>query len=69
MPHAFFDGEQTGDLLSLLSSDIPALQYYLNGLLAQTGVALSKKDMDQLQLTRHKTHPDWNYTLSPRHIS
>ncbi len=32
----------------------------------QTGVELSKKDMDQLLLTRHKTHPDWNYTLSPR---
>jgi hypothetical protein len=35
----------------------------------ETGVGLSKKDIDQLQLTRHKTHPDWNYTLSPRHIS
>jgi len=32
----------------------------------ETGVELSKKDMDQLLLTRHKTHPDWNYTLSPR---
>jgi hypothetical protein len=31
----------------------------------ETGVELSKKDMDQLHLTRHKTHPDWNYTLSP----
>jgi hypothetical protein len=35
----------------------------------ETGVELSKKDIDQLHLTRHKTHPDWNYTLSPRHIS
>jgi Rhodopirellula transposase DDE domain len=35
----------------------------------ETGVELSKKDMDQLLLTRHKTHPDWNYTLSPRAIS
>lgn len=35
----------------------------------ETGVALSKRDMDQLKLTRHKTHPDWNYTLSPRHLS
>ena len=34
----------------------------------ETGVALSKKDMDQLHLTRHKTHPDWNYTLSPRSV-
>ena len=32
----------------------------------ETGVELSKADMDQLHLTRHKTHPDWNYTLSPR---
>src|SRR6266700_1726677 len=31
----------------------------------ETGVELSKKDMDQLRLTRHKVHPDWNYTLSP----
>jgi hypothetical protein len=31
----------------------------------ETGVELSKKDMDQLHLTRHKTHPDWNYTISP----
>jgi len=34
----------------------------------ETGVELSKKDMDQLRLTRHKTHPDWNYTLSPRSV-
>jgi hypothetical protein len=32
----------------------------------ETGVELSNKDMDQLLLKRHKTHPDWNYTLSPR---
>ena len=32
----------------------------------ETGVELSKKDMDQLLLRRHKTHPDWNYTLLPR---
>ena len=32
----------------------------------ETGVELSKKDMDELLLKRHKTHPDWNYTLSPR---
>jgi Rhodopirellula transposase DDE domain len=32
----------------------------------ETGVELSRKDMDQLHLTRHKTHPDWNYTISPR---
>ena len=34
----------------------------------ETGVELSKKDMDQLLLKRHKTHPDWNYTLSPRPV-
>ena len=34
----------------------------------ETGVELSAQDMDQLQLARHKTHPDWNYTLSP-HIA
>ena len=32
----------------------------------ETGVELSRKDMDQLHLRRHKTHPDWNYTISPR---
>lgn len=31
----------------------------------ETGVELSKEDMDRLRLKRHKTHPDWNYTLSP----
>ncbi len=32
----------------------------------ETGVELSAQDMKQLHLKRHKTHPDWNYTLSPR---
>jgi hypothetical protein len=32
----------------------------------ETGVELSAQDMERLHLTRHKTHPDWNYTLSPR---
>jgi hypothetical protein len=32
----------------------------------ETGIELSKKDMDQLHVTPHKTHPDWNYTISPR---
>ena len=31
-----------------------------------TGVEVSKEDIKQLQLKRHKTHPDWNYTLLPR---
>jgi hypothetical protein len=34
--------------------------------LYETGVEMSKEDMNQLRLTRHKTHPEWNYTLSPR---
>lgn len=32
----------------------------------ETSVGLFKKDMDQLHLTRHRTHPDSNYTLSSR---
>ena len=35
----------------------------------ETGVELSKKDLDQLCLTHHKIHPDWNYTLSPRPVN
>ena len=31
-----------------------------------TGVEVSKDDIDQLRLKRHKLHPDWNYTLKPR---
>jgi hypothetical protein len=30
------------------------------------GVEISKKDIDQLRLKRHKLHPDRNYTLLPR---
>jgi transposase len=32
----------------------------------ETGVEVSKEQMAKLQIRRHKTHPDWNYTLSPR---
>ncbi len=32
----------------------------------ETGVKVSKDDIDQLRLKRHKVHPDWNYTLLPR---
>jgi hypothetical protein len=32
----------------------------------ETGVEVSKEDIDQLRLKRHKLHPDWNYTLLPR---
>jgi len=31
-----------------------------------TGVEISKEDIDRLRLKRHKVHPDWNYTLLPR---
>jgi len=32
----------------------------------ETGVEVSKEDIDQLRLKRHKLHPDWNYTLLAR---
>ncbi|MBZ5727948.1 MAG: hypothetical protein LAP87_23505, partial [Acidobacteriia bacterium] len=32
----------------------------------ETGVEVSKEDIDQLRLKRHKVHPAWNYTLLPR---
>jgi hypothetical protein len=31
----------------------------------ETGVEISKAQMQGLRIRRHKTHPDWNYTLSP----
>jgi len=33
----------------------------------ETGVEVSKAKMEELRINRHKTNPDWNYTLSPRH--
>jgi hypothetical protein len=32
----------------------------------ETGVEVSKEQMAELKIRRHKKHPDWNYTLSPR---
>jgi len=32
----------------------------------ETGAEVSDEDIDQLRLKRHKTHPNWNYTLLPR---
>jgi len=29
----------------------------------ETGVEISKQEIDQIRLKRHKVHPDWNYTL------
>jgi Rhodopirellula transposase DDE domain len=31
----------------------------------ETGVEISKQEIDQIRLKRHKVHPDWNYTLLP----
>jgi hypothetical protein len=31
----------------------------------ETGVEISKEEIDQIQLKRHKLHPDWNYNLLP----
>ncbi len=33
----------------------------------ETGVKVTKSQMAELCIRRHKTHPDWNYTLEPRH--
>ena len=32
----------------------------------ETGVEVSKEQMAELQIRRHRKHPDWNYTLTPR---
>src|SRR6266568_5030543 len=32
----------------------------------ETGVKVTKSQMAELCIRRHKTHPDWNYTLEPR---
>jgi Rhodopirellula transposase DDE domain len=32
----------------------------------ETGVDISDDEMGQLRIKRHKVHPSWNYTLSPR---
>jgi hypothetical protein len=33
----------------------------------EIGIEVSKEQMAGLQIRRHKKHPAWNYTLSPRH--
>ena len=33
----------------------------------ETGVNTPDEEIDKLRLKRHKTHPNWNYTLLPRH--
>ena len=32
----------------------------------ETGVPVTKAQMEELHLSREKTNPQWNYTLSPR---
>jgi hypothetical protein len=32
----------------------------------ETGVEISKEEIDRIRLKRHKVHPDWNYTLLPQ---
>jgi Rhodopirellula transposase. len=32
----------------------------------ETGVKVTKSQMEELRVLRHKTHPDWNYTIEPR---
>jgi hypothetical protein len=32
----------------------------------ETGVKVTKSQMEALCIRQHKTHPDWNYTLEPR---
>jgi len=32
----------------------------------ETGVKVSDEQFDEIQIRRHKTHPKWNYTITPR---
>ena len=32
----------------------------------ETGMKVTKSQMESLRIRRHKNHPDWNYTLEPR---
>jgi hypothetical protein len=32
----------------------------------ETGIKVTKTQMEALRIRQHKTHPDWNYTLQPR---
>lgn len=32
----------------------------------ETGIKVTKSQMDSLRIRRHQTHPNWNYTLKPR---
>ena len=32
----------------------------------EKGIKVSAEELDELKLTRHKTNPDWNYSIAPR---
>jgi Rhodopirellula transposase DDE domain len=32
----------------------------------ETGIKVSDEQFEEIRLRRHKVHPDWNYTISPR---
>ena len=34
----------------------------------ETGIKITDKEMQHLRIQRHKIHPQWNYTLSPRNL-
>lgn len=34
----------------------------------ETGIKITDEEMQHLRIRRHKIHPQWNYTLSPRHL-
>jgi Rhodopirellula transposase DDE domain len=34
----------------------------------ETGIKITDEEMQQLCIRRHKIHPQWNYTLSPRNL-
>ena len=34
----------------------------------ETGIKVSDEQLDQVKLRRHKVHPAWNYTISPRRL-
>src|SRR5579864_9297152 len=35
----------------------------------ETGIKVSDEQLDEIRLRRHKVHPTWNYTNSPRRFT
>jgi hypothetical protein len=35
----------------------------------ETGIKVSDEQLDEIRLRRHKVHPTWNYTISPRRFT